>query len=115
MGIPVLGTTARNLLTRGFRSTLQEYGQKRVAAAASQIRKIKDAIKVKAKEEGITYTEAAEKWLATNKLPKRPGVLGSYTVTQVEHKLKQAKKSRTPFLQFSKGGLVKYKTVSKIK
>tara|TARA_R100001530_G_scaffold134145_1_gene108488 strand:- start:286 stop:627 length:342 start_codon:yes stop_codon:yes gene_type:complete len=113
MGIPVLGTIARSLLTRGIRPTLVEYGQKRVAAASSQISEIKDAIKVQAKKEGITYNEALKKWQKDNKVPKKPE--RSYTATQIEHKLKQAKKSRTPFLQFSKGGLVKYKTVSKIK
>ena len=113
MGIPVLGTIAKSLLTRGTRPTLVEYGQKRVATAASQIREIKEAIKAQAKEEGITYTEALKKWKKDNKVPKQPE--RSYTATQVEHKLKQAKKSRTPFLKFSKGGLVKYKNVSKIK
>jgi len=114
--IPVLGVVGRFILSRGVRKATQKYGQKKVKDAQKQIAKREAAINKKAKE--ARFEQSGSKYDTSSRSR------AAETMKQKTRESKTPKKDPEYYLEeypegkalkFSKGGLVKYKNISKMK
>jgi len=114
--IPVLGAAARFIAGKGVRKGIQKYGKKKADEAAKEIAKREAAIKAKA--------EAARIAQGAPKYGKGSQARSAETAKQKVRQARTPKKDPEYYLKeypegvplkFSKGGLVKYKNISKMK
>jgi len=116
MALPLVGAVGRFILSSGVRKATQKYGQKKVKDAQKQIAKREAAINKQAKE--ARFEQSGSKYGTASRS------------RSVETRKQKTRESRTPkkdpeyyleeypqgkALKFSKGGLVKYKNISKMK
>ena len=114
--IPVLGVIGRFVAARGAKKAIVKYGQKRVMAAELEVAKREAAIKAKA--------EAARLAQGAPRYGKGSQARSAETAKQKVRQARTPKKDPEYYLKeypegiplkFSKGGLVKYKDISKMK
>jgi len=114
--LPVIGAVGRFILSSGVRKATQKYGQKKVKDAQKQIAKREAAINKKAKE--ARFKETGSEYGAASRSR------AAETMKQKTRESKTPKKDPEYYLEeypqakalkFFKGGLVKYKNISKMK
>ena len=114
--IPALGAAARFIAGKGVRKGIQKYGKKKADEAAKEVAKREAAIKAKA--------EAARLEQGAPKYGKGSQARAAETIKKKVRKAREPKKDPEYYLEeypeakalkFSKGGLVRYKNISKIK
>ncbi|ASF00207.1 hypothetical protein [uncultured virus] len=114
--IPVLGAAARFIAKKGIQKGIKKYGKGRAKDAQKEIAKREAAIDAKA--------EAARLAQGAPKYGKGSQARSAETIKQKARKARTPKKDPDYYLEeypegvplkFSKGGLVKYKNISKMK
>jgi hypothetical protein len=114
--IPVLSAAARFIAGKGVRKGIQKYGKKKAKEAQQEIAKREAAIKAEA--------EAARIAQGAPRYGKGSQARSAETLKQKVRQRRTPKKDPEYYLEeypegiplkFSKGGLVKYKDISKMK
>ena len=131
--IPVLGVIGRFVAARGLKKGIQKYGKKKAKEAQKQIEKQKEELAKKAKEAADTIgreaeiTRKAEQARLAQGAPKYGKGSQARSAETAKQKVRQARtQKKDPEyylkeypegipLKFSKGGLVTFKDISKMK
>ena len=131
--IPVLGVIGRFVAAKGLKKGIQKYGKKKAKEAQKQLAKQKEALakkeaelKAKAKVESDLVRKAEEARIAQGapRYGKQSQIRSAETRKVQARKAKEPKKDPEYYLKeypegiplkFSKGGLVTFKDISKMK
>ena len=117
MALPLIGAVGRFILSNGVRKATQKYGQKKVKDAQKQIAKREAAINKQAREARFKETGSSKYGEASRsraaETTKKKAREARKPKKDPEYYLEEYPQGKT--LKFSKGGLVKYKNISKMK